>query len=680
MFNSDISSVKGVGSIRKEQLSRLGIATLGDMLYHFPRKFEDRTKQKNIVEIMDGETAFICVTPLNNMIETRFKNRFTVYRQTFGDDSGVIDAIWFNNPYIKNTFKKGKFYNLYGKVNAKYRKKEIETPVFESADTNNITGRIVPFYNLTSGLTQLTVLKIIRQCLNLIEGSIPESIPDDIRKTYSLAPIDFSMHNIHFPQNFENYEIARKRFVFEEFLLLTVGLRLMRSRRKKQTAINISSAFEDEYIACLPFTPTNAQKRVIKEINKDLAASVPMNRLVEGDVGSGKTAVAAFALFAAVKSGFQGVMMAPTEILATQHYESLKELFPTFSVVLLSGKLTAKEKRLTAETISDGTAQIIVGTHALIESPVEFNNLGVVITDEQHRFGVKQRGALEKKGQNPHTLVMSATPIPRTLSLILYGDLDLSILDELPPGRQKTDTFVIDYAKRDRAYGFVRKETQKGHQAYIVCPLIEENVDLELQSVLTLTKEISKKYFAGITVEYIHGKMKSADKDAVMERFRNGETKILVSTTVIEVGVNVLAATCMIIENAERYGLSQLHQLRGRIGRSTDKAYCILISDGGSEVSKKRLSIMAETTDGFKISEADLKLRGPGDFFGTRQHGLPELNIANIFEDMDVLKEAVNATNEILKDDESLSKTKNKQLHTRVSALFKKFSSNGTMN
>lgn len=680
MFDADIRSLKGIGEVREKQLSRLGIFTCGDMLYHFPRRFEDRSKQKSVVELVDGEAALVIVTPKSDMTEVRYKNRFTVYRQTFADDSGVIDGVWFNNPYIKKTFRKGEFYKLFGTVTAKYRKKEIQTPVFELSDKNNVTGRIIPYYNLTAGLTQYNVMTLMEQCLRVTNGYIPESIPDEIRKKYSLAAIDFSMQNIHFPADFESYEIANRRFVFEEFLLLTVGLRLMRAKRKKEEALTMAELSAKEYLSYLPFSPTNAQKRVIDEIYSDLAGSVPMNRLIQGDVGSGKTAVAASALFAAVKSGYQGVMMAPTEILAVQHFETLNELFPQFSVVLLSGRLSAKEKRAALGHIADGSAQIIVGTHALLESNVEFNKLGVVITDEQHRFGVKQRGVLEKKGHNPHTLVMSATPIPRTLSLILYGDLDVSIIDELPPGRQITETISIGYDKRERAYGFVRKEIEKGHQGYIVCPLVEENEIVDLKSVKNLTEEIKNKYFPNIPVAFIHGKMKSAEKDNVMERFRNGEIKVLVSTTVIEVGVNVPAATIMLIENAERFGLSQLHQLRGRVGRGTDKAYCILISDGKNEVTKKRLKIMTETTDGFKIADADLKLRGPGDFFGTRQHGLPELNIANIFEDMDILKEASQAAQEILTDDPALTKSKNKQLRSRVAALYKKAFTNGAMN
>lgn len=679
MFEADIKYIKGVGPVRAKQLSRLGISTVGDMLYHFPRRFEDRTRIKRIIEVADGETALLCVTPKSEMSVATYKNRFTVYRQTFVDDSGVIDGVWFNNPYIKNSFKKGEFYKLYGKVSFKYRKKEIETPVFEPADKNRITGRIVPFYNLTAGLTQTAVLNIMEQCLSITRKAVPESIPDEIRKKYMLSAIDFAMQNIHFPKDFKSYEIARRRFVFEEFILLILGLRLWRSKRKSETAAAISSVPE-EYISLLPFTPTNAQKRVIKEIYADISRTVPMNRLVEGDVGSGKTAVAASALYAAAKAGFQSAMMAPTEILATQHYEYLKKLFPFFSVVLLSGKLTPKERRLALQKIADGTAQIVVGTHALIETTVEFANLALVITDEQHRFGVRQRGALENKGITPHTLVMSATPIPRTLSLILYGDLYVSIIDELPPGRQKTQTYAVGYELRDRAYRFVRKEIEKGHQCYVVCPLVEDSDTLELSSVKTLAEEISKKYFDGIKVSFIHGKMKPAEKDEIMESFRRGKTKVLVSTTVIEVGVDVPSANVMVVENAERFGLSQLHQLRGRVGRGKDKAYCILFSDGGSELSEKRLEIMTKTTNGFELAEADLRLRGPGDFFGTRQHGLPELNIANIFEDMPVLKEAVRAADEILSGDPLLAKSENRQLRSRVYALYKKVAANGSMN
>ena len=670
MFFESITEIKGIGETRARSLAKLNIYTVSDMLYHFPRRFEDRSQMKTVFELIDGETAAFSAVLSGEMSINRVRSGMTVYRLTFTDETGAIDAVWFNNPYVKNAFKKGTRYNLYGKISAKYRKKEVTAPVFELSDAPRRTGRIIPIYNLTAGLTQNFFMQTMEKCIVASKGTIPETIPPYIRKEYNLAAIDFSMQNIHFPKDNESFALARRRFVFEEFFELRTGLALARRSRKKSGTAQILRTPLEDFLKLLPFKPTNAQLKAMQEIFADIKNTTPMNRLVQGDVGCGKTVVACAALYAAAKSGCQGAFMAPTEILAAQHYESLQNMFPDINIVLLSGSLTASQKKAVKEKIADGTAQIAIGTHALFEDTTVFKNLALVVTDEQHRFGVKQRSALTDKGKTPHTLVMSATPIPRTLSQVIYGDLDVSIIDELPPGRQKVDTFYIDSGKRERALNFVKKELQKGNRAYIVCPLVEEGELSDLQNVTEYTEKIKSKYFKDYNVACVHGKMKPSEKDKIMEGFYKGDIHVLVATTVIEVGVNVPEANIMIIENAERFGLSQLHQLRGRVGRGAEKSYCIMISDNDSDLTKKRLKIMTETNDGFKISEEDLKLRGPGDFFGTRQHGLPELKIANIFTDGALLKQAGYAAAEVLRRDKNLTLPEHAQLRRRIALMF----------
>lgn len=670
MFYESIDAIKGIGPVKKERLQKLGVFTVGDMLYCFPRTFEDRGKIKKVFELRDGEKASVSVYPAGEMTVSRIRKNMTVSKQSFSDGSGILVCAWFNNPYIKNSFQSGTEYTVFGKVRAIYRKKEMTAPIFEKTGINKKTGRIVPVYSLTAGLTARDMADTAEKCLAASKGCIPETIPDFIRKKYNLAAIDFSMRNIHFPRDNESFMTARRRFVFEEFFVLGCGLALAKAHKKSSRSVALTDFDEKSFFSILPFKLTNAQKNAADEIFSDLREKTPMNRLLQGDVGSGKTVIACAALYAAAESGFQGALMAPTEILAVQHFESLSRLFPKYNIALLKGSQTPSVKKKIYENIKSGKTQIVIGTHALITDKVEFSKLAVVVTDEQHRFGVKQRSALTDKGLNPHLLVMSATPIPRTLSHVIYGDLDVSIIDELPPGRQKIDTFYVKSALRDRAYGFVSKQLQKGNRAYIVCPMAEDSETLDVKNVIAHTKMISEKYFKDYRVSYIHGKMKAKEKDEIMNGFCRGDIDVLVSTTVIEVGVNVPEANIMIIENAERFGLSQLHQLRGRVGRGSEKAYCVLISDTDSTLTKKRLETMTETCDGFKISEEDLKLRGPGDFFGTRQHGLPELKIANMFEDMPILKEASAAAAELLSKDRQLLKPENSNLKRRISHLF----------
>lgn len=679
MFYDDIGKIPGVGETRKKQLARLGIHTLGDMLYFFPRRLENRGEFKTAFELIDGETAAVRAVCQGAMEVRRIRPGFTIYTQRFVDETGVINGVWYNNPYVKNAFRHGVVYNLYGRVNAKYGKKDLITPIYGAEGENRHVGRIVPIYHLTGGLTQKVVSGIMEKCL-MAASEIPETLPPDIRKKYSLCEIKFALHNIHFPKDEKSYEIARKRLVFEEFFMLLTGLFTLRGRRSLQSATPLLAAAPEDFFGIVPFELTNAQKRVLKEIYSDISLPRPMNRLVQGDVGSGKTAVAAGLIYAAVRSGTQAALMAPTEILAVQHYESLLALFPKNNIVLLTGSLGKREKRAALSKIESGEAEIIIGTHALIEEDVRFKSLSAVITDEQHRFGVRQRGELAKKGQSPHVLVMSATPIPRTLSLILYGDLDLSIIDELPPGRQKVETYIVNEGLRHRVYSFIKKETDEGRQAYIVCPLVEESEQLDLKNVMGFAESIADKYFGEQSIGVIHGRVKASEKERIMSDFASGKLKVLVATTVIEVGVNVPSATIMVIENAERFGLSQLHQLRGRVGRGTDKAYCFIFSESDNEITKKRLEIMKSTTDGFVIAEQDLKIRGPGEFFGTRQHGLPELRIANIFSDMSILTEASNAAKDLHAKDPGLSLPENRALRARILSLFSKTAKEGAFN
>ncbi len=665
----DIKNLAGVGEARAKMFEKRGIYTVEDLLYFFPRGYEDRKDVKDIAECAPGENVCVKARIMLPVSEKRIRKNMTIYAMAVADDSGVMTVIWYNNKYVKNQFMTGEEYVFYGKVKEGRDKKELINPVFEKPEKKKYTGRIVPVYPLTGKLTQ-KILQTAMESAIKITGGLTEYLPQEIRSKYNLAEINFAMRNIHFPENFENYSIARKRFVFEELFTLQLALLLKRGRinkEKREAFRDIKS--REEIINRLPFTLTNAQKRVIEEISADFIKDTPMNRLVQGDVGSGKTAVAAVAMYIAAKNGYQSAIMAPTEILANQHFETFSEFFAGMGIeiCLLTGS-TKKKKELYKE-IANGKYQIVVGTHALIQKDVVYKRLGLVIADEQHRFGVAQRAELAAKGENPHVLIMTATPIPRTLAFILYGDLDISIIDELPPGRKPVLTYAVGENMRKRIYAFLRKNVDGGSQAYVVCPLIEETESADLKNACDI-KDRLQGIFPDIPVGLIHGKMKAKEKDEIMHKFSNGEIKILVSTTVIEVGVNVPSGNVMIIENAERFGLSQLHQLRGRVGRGKDQAYCVLFCHGNSDVTKKRMETMCMSNDGFYISEQDLKLRGPGDFFGTRQHGLPDMKIANLFEDMDILKLAQEAARDIFKIDPRLEN--NPYLKKRIGSMFSK--------
>lgn len=572
--------------------------------------------------------------------------------------------------------KYGKKYRFFGKISNKYGKIDLTSPVFDEIEKKNNTGKIIPLYPLTFSLSQNTIRKIIENGLKDVEedGGLKETLPQYILNEYKLEEINKAIETVHFPKEFADFEIARKRFVFEELLSTQLALlQLKNSNLKDHKGISFSKdAHMSDVINSLPFNLTKAQLRVLEEIDKNMEQDKSMNRLLQGDVGSGKTVVAMISAYKAVKSGYQVAVLAPTAILATQHLENFQKILKKFDIrceLLISG-ITKKKKTEILEKLQNGEIDILIGTHAMLEENVTFKNLGLVVTDEQHRFGVKQRTTMAQKGENPDVLVMSATPIPRTLALILYGDLDISVIDELPPNRKKIETFAVTKALEDRVNNFVKKQVDEGRQAYIVCPLVEESVENDLQSVISLYEKCKTEVFPNYRIEYIHGKMKQKEKDDIMERFKNGEIDILISTTVIEVGVDVPNSSIMVIEDAQRFGLAQLHQLRGRVGRGEYQSYCILKYEGKGKNTRERMKIMTQTNDGFVISQKDLELRGSGDFFGTNQHGIPDFKIANLFTDIDILKLAQEAAIKIVNDDEKLEKPENILLKELVKDKF----------
>ncbi|SJP58534.1 ATP-dependent DNA helicase recG [Clostridioides difficile] len=671
----DVQYVKGIGPKKADKLNKLGIFTLKDLLYYFPRQFEDRNNLKKIAQLEDGEKVTIKAV-ISSINTFRPKEGMTLTKIDVKDETGSAKLVFFNKSYIKNTFRPGDSILVFGKVKKKFNNLELTSCELEYlTNSPKNTCRFMPVYQLTYGVTNKEIMSIIRTVLEDKDLIIQEYMPQRIIEKYRLCSIDFAVRNIHSPSSKESLKIALYRIVFEELLILQLGLFVFKSGRNKEDGIKFETSKDlKKIISALPFKLTKAQNRALDEIIQDMNLEKIMNRLVQGDVGSGKTVVALLALANCVLNGYQGALMAPTEILAGQHYISLTESLKDFgiNVGLLIGSLTKKQKDTVLEQIKNNEIDILIGTHALIEDKVEFNNIGLVITDEQHRFGVMQRSKLSLKGANPDILVMTATPIPRTLALILYGDLDISIIDELPPGRQPIETIAIEKSKRDRAYNnLVRREVESGRQVYIVCPLVEESEAIEAKSAVELVEELRAEYFHDLRLGLLHGKMKSSEKDEVMGLFKNKEIDILVSTTVIEVGVNVPNATLMIIENAERFGLAQLHQLRGRVGRGNHKSYCVLIYDSKTDVCRQRMAIMEETNDGFKISEKDLEIRGPGEFFGTRQHGLPELKVANLFKHIKILKLAQQEARYILGEDNNLQLKENMALKKEIIDKFK---------
>ncbi len=673
-LNTGIRYLKGVGEKRAEAFAKLGIFTVGDLLNFFPRDYEDRRKILDISELRAGDKACIRARISSPVRTRKIRRGFSLAEFRAVDESGGINIAFFNQKYSVDKLVPGKTYIFFGKVEERGGRLTMTNPTFESEDSSGVkTGAILPIYPLTSGISADVLRGAIRNALSEFSGGLVESLPEDIRRKFRLAHVGYSYREIHFPSSEEELEIAKRRLVFEELFVLSLGLMHLRGRRDTETGFAIKNVSADAFYKALPFEMTRAQLRVTEEISRDMQKPKPMNRIVQGDVGSGKTAVAAFSAYLAHINNLQSALMVPTEILAEQHFISLspqlKELGMTCG--LLTGSLRSSEKKRIKEACAAGEIDLLIGTHAVISEDVEFKKLGLMIVDEQHRFGVRQRAALASKGENPHQLVMSATPIPRSLALIMYGDLDISVIDELPPGRIPVDTLIVNDAKRADAYEFINKQLEQGHQAYIVCPLIDENEESELRSAMQFAKELSETVFLGKKVEVLHGKLRQKEKDAVMRRFVSGETSAIVSTTVIEVGVNVPNATVMAIENSERFGLSQLHQLRGRVGRGQAKSYCILFSNVGRWTpAGERLSALRATSDGFKISEEDLRLRGPGDFFGTRQHGLPTLKIASFMSDMKVLEAAKSEAERIVVSDRELSLPEHKLLKQRIIEMF----------
>ena len=662
-LNKNIQYIKGVGPARVKLLNKLGIYTLNDIINYFPRTYEDRSKTKKLSDIYDGEEILVIAKVITTVVVRKIRKGLTIYKVIVSDKTNNCEITWYNQEYIKNKIKKGNTYKFYGKVNSKFGKLEMNTPIIEEINISKNTGKIVPIYPSTNNLTQNVLRLIVENAIEEIKGQIKETLPDYILKEYNLCNLEYAIKKIHFPDNFSEYNIARKRLAFEE--IMTMQLLLMKLKKSYNNELN-GIQFDknikmSDVINDLPYKLTKAQLKVLEEIDSDMESKKCMNRLLQGDVGSGKTVVSIIASYKAVKSGMQVAIMAPTAILATQHLEEFNKILSKYNIKseLLISSITKKNKNEILEKLKNGEIDIIIGTHALLEENVIFNKLGLVVTDEQHRFGVKQREKIISKGTNPDTIVMTATPIPRTLALILYADLDISIIDELPPNRKKIDTFAVTKGLENRVNNFIKKQINEGRQVYVVCPLVEESEEINAKSVMELAKKYKNDIFREYRVEYLHGKMKTKEKDTIMEKFKKGDIDILISTTVIEVGVNVPNASIMVVENAERFGLAQLHQLRGRVGRGKYKSYCILKYQGNSDVIKQRMKIMQDTNDGFVISEKDLELRGSGEFFGTRQHGLPEFKIASIYEDMEMIKSIQSIAIKILNEDPELKLEKN---------------------
>ncbi|MDD4690182.1 MAG: ATP-dependent DNA helicase RecG [Eubacteriales bacterium] len=638
-----ITEIKGIGNAKALIFARGEIRTIFDLLSYYPRSIQDRSTIKPISQLKDGDVVCIQGMIQSKLPSARIGKGRTMQRATVVDENGKILLMWFNQPYILNSIKEETEYTIYGKITTYKNKPCMIAPIIESSTVCCLTGRIVPIYPLFNGLTQKMLQKAIGEIIHLAD-SINDNIPQEIIDRFDLYPLSKAIRHIHQPESALDFENARRRLAFDELLKLHMGIKNLRNMQsgKKGVVLN-KSQMADEFINSLPYKLTEPQQRVYNEIKNDLRKTTPMSRLVQGDVGCGKTVIAAGAMAIASENGYQSAFMAPTEILARQHYDKLSSLLK--GVCLVTGSMNAAEKKEAYNKIQSGQAKIIIGTHALIQDRLVFNNLALVITDEQHRFGVDQRKKLEKKGLYPHILVMSATPIPRTLAMILYGDLDISIIDAMPPGRKPIKTYCVGEDYRERINSFMQKQADEGHQIYVVCPLIEEGENTsDLMAVTEYAEKLKEEVFPHTPIAILHGGMPPKEKEKTMKNFAENKIAVLVSTTVIEVGVDVPNATLIVIENAERFGLAQLHQLRGRVGRGKSESSCVLIVQSGSDLVRRRMGIMTKTTDGFKIAEEDLLLRGPGDFFGTRQHGLPEMKIANLYTDIPLLHMAKEAS------------------------------------
>ena len=672
LFDS-VRYLKGVGEARAKQLHNLGVDTLYDLIAYFPRAYEDRSRMVPIAELEADIPACFEAMVVSHPHLAHIRKGLDLVKVRVADESATLNLVFFNQSYMKDTLVYGQSYVFYGSLSGDYMGYQMTNPVVEKPDEPGVaTRRIMPVYSLTAGISNKLISRSVTQALEACRGSIPEVLPAAQRERYGLCGAQEAYDAIHNPPDYETLETARRRLIFEEFFIFSIGLAILRRRNVEVSREPMRDLGLEAFYAALPFELTGAQKRAIDEIRADVAKPAPMARLIQGDVGSGKTVVAAAAIYLAARNGLQSAMMAPTEILAEQHYASLSALFEPLGIktVLLTGSMKAARRREALEALALGQAQLAVGTHALLTDTTQFCSLGLVIVDEQHRFGVAQRARLAQKGVHPHLLVMSATPIPRTLALIVYGDLDVSVIDELPPGRQSVDTFLVGENMRERINAFIRKQVHEGHQCYIICPAVEESELESLKSAQTWAETLQKTVFPDLRIALLHGRMSGAEKEKVMGAFARGESDVLVATTVVEVGMDVPNATLIVIENADRFGLSQLHQLRGRVGRGKDKSYCVLFSSNRSPETQARLKALCASNDGFKIAEEDLAMRGPGDLFGSRQHGLPAFKVGSLAFDLPTLKTAQQAAEEFLAGPEFASMPEYQPLLQRVRALF----------
>lgn len=675
-----LRTLKGVGEKTEKLFQKVGIYDTDDLLHYYPRNYDEYETPVDIAELKEETVQAVSAAVCSGVYVNSVRGR-QIISVNIADQSGKFPVVWFNLPYLKKTLRKGSWFVFRGRIVRKQGKLEMEHPeIFTPSAYEEILHNLQPIYGLTAGLSNKTVVKMVTQLLETLPMQ-SEYLPEELKERYRLADINYALKTIHFPKNKEELLASRKRLVFDEFLLFIISVRRMKEKAEETpNCFPVKGTWlTEEVIERLPYSLTNAQLNAWHEIERDLAGRTMMSRLVQGDVGSGKTILAFLAMFLVADNGYQAALMAPTEVLARQHYEGFLKLMEeqglSFPTVLLTGSDTAKEKRIAYERIASGEAAIIIGTHALIQEKVEYANLALVITDEQHRFGVKQREALTTRGNPPNVLVMSATPIPRTLAIILYGDLDISVIDELPAKRLPIKNCVVNTSYRPKAYSFIEKQVRQGRQAYVICPMVEESEGMDAENVLDYTQKLKENLPSDIQIEYLHGKMKPKEKNRVMESFAAGEIQVLVSTTVVEVGVNVPNATVMMVENAERFGLAQLHQLRGRVGRGEYQSYCIFIQGNQDQISK-RLEILNKSNDGFYIAGEDLKLRGPGDLFGIRQSGDMEFRIGDIYNDSTILKEASEAAEEILSLDPELDLEQHRSLRERM----EHYSQNATEN
>lgn len=670
---TELRTLPGVGPERSRALARLGLQTMSDLLEYFPRDYEDRTVVESIREVPDGTAVCFEALVTERFHTAHIRRGMDLTKGKVANQAAQVDITFFNQSYVAQQLIYGETYLFYGKLSGTGVRREMSNPYFERRGKEKFTGGIMPLYPLTAGITQNRLAGLVRKAMPLASRK-EETLSPFLLNKYQLAQVEFSYRNIHFPESWEALGAARRRLIFEELLCLSLGLAFLRDWRVQSGGIAFIKKDVGEFLKTLPYALTSAQKRAIHEMAEDVERARPMSRLLQGDVGSGKTVVAAAMIWLAWKNGCQSAFMAPTELLAQQHERTLRKLLGDLGlrIGLLTGSQTAANKRKVREAAKRGELDLLIGTHALLTEEVVFSRLGLVVTDEQHRFGVQQRAILSGKGSGsqPHTLIMSATPIPRTLAFMIYGDLDLSVIDELPPGRKEVETYVVGEDKRQRLYGFIRRKVEEGRQVYIVCPTVEEGGVLGLKSAQQYGEHLQKEVFPDLSIGIIHGRMKAKEKEKIMALFAQGELSVLVSTTVIEVGVDVPNAALMVIENAERFGLSQLHQLRGRVGRGEYSSYCILVSDSKNPDTVERLKVMRKTTDGFRIAEEDLKLRGPGDFFGERQHGLPYLRIADLAGDTRLLKDAQEAAHRILEEDPTLQEVQHQPLRRKMQKLF----------